>query len=772
MTPAQTDNNLRHRAEEQLKTTETAISNDLSPVEMQQLLYELRVHQIELEMQNEELRRTQHELELSRSSYFNLYDLAPVGYLAVSEHGLIQNANLAAASLLGVVRTEILNKPLTSFIVPDDQDIYYHYRKNIIKGEELEGIELRIVCPGNSPRWVYLHAKGGKDGEFLINLTDISKRKQTELALEYLSLYNRSLFECSLDPIFAINNKGKIFDVNSAAEKVTGYSCRELIDTNYADYFTDPVTVEKRCQRVFKDGLSKDCELDIRHRDGRIFTVLCNASVIHDDTGKVCGIVASIRDVSQRKQSEKYLKNKNDELEVRVLERTSEMLATVVTLRNEVAERERAETRLTRLNKIYSVIGEIDQAIIRASDKESLFQDFCKIAVEQGGFLLAWVGGIDEESGLLHRVTSYGATGYLDNITITASVGLALSGPIGMAIHKGTHYICNDFLNDPITKPWHEQGREHGIRSSACVVVKEEGRVIGALSLYAGEIDFYDHDNAKLLIKMGADISFALDNLARGTSCLKAEHLLRVETVERLRAVEALRKKEQLLIQQSRLAAMGEMINNIAHQWRQPLNNVALHVQGLALFYDTEMFDKNFLDSTVEDIMDLINHMSLTIDDFRNFFKPDKEKIDFNVNQYIRQSINLVEDSFKSNHLNVILQSADEVSLFGYPNEFSQVILNILQNARDALLEHNVSDGQVVIVSSIENGKVVVTITDNAGGIPVNIIDKIFEPYFSTKGLQGTGIGLHMSKNIIETNLGGRLTVSNRDQGAEFRIEI
>ncbi len=112
--------------------------------------------------------------------------------------------------------------------------------------------------------------------------------------------------------------------------------------------------------------------------------------------------------------------------------------------------------------------------------------------------------------------------------------------------------------------------------------------------------------------------------------------------------------------------------------------------------------------------------------------------------------------------------------MFGYPNEFSQVILNILQNARDALLERKVSGGQVSILSSAsaENCKAVVAIADNAGGIPINILDKIFEPYFSTKGLQGTGIGLYMLKTIIGTNMGGQLTVSNTDQGAEFRIEV
>jgi len=248
--------------------------------------------------------------------------------------------------------------------------------------------------------------------------------------------------------------------------------------------------------------------------------------------------------------------------------------------------------------------------------------------------------------------------------------------------------------------------------------------------------------------------------------------ILMLETEGHLGALEEICKKDQQLIQQSRLAAMGEMINNIAHQWRQPLNRVGLNIQRLPLFYDTDKFNREFLDTSVKDIMKQLNHMSQTIDDFRNFFKPEKEKVDFRVNEAIQQAINLIDDSFKNCSIDVFTQLDNDSLIFGYPNEFSQVLLNILQNARDAILECKISNGVVSIASSIENGKLLVTISDNAGGIPDDIIDKIFEPYFSTKGIMGTGIGLNMSKNIIETNMGGRLTVRNTDEGAEFRIEV
>jgi hypothetical protein len=195
-------------------------------------------------------------------------------------------------------------------------------------------------------------------------------------------------------------------------------------------------------------------------------------------------------------------------------------------------------------------------------------------------------------------------------------------------------------------------------------------------------------------------------------------------------------------------------------------------IQSLSLFYNMGDFSKEFLDKTTKDAMKQINHMSQTIDDFRIFFKPDKEKTDFCVNKAIQQTITLIEDIFNQYNIKLVTQFDSEALIKGYPNEFSQAILNIIQNACDVLVERKVEDARVMITSSIENGRVVVTITDNGGGIPDEIIGQIFEPYFSTKGLQGTGIGLYMSKSIIEKNMGGSITVRNNAEGAEFRIEV
>jgi C4-dicarboxylate-specific signal transduction histidine kinase len=231
------------------------------------------------------------------------------------------------------------------------------------------------------------------------------------------------------------------------------------------------------------------------------------------------------------------------------------------------------------------------------------------------------------------------------------------------------------------------------------------------------------------------------------------------------------REKDQLLIQQSRLAAMGEMLSNIAHQWRQPLNTTGLIFQNIRDAYNYGELNKEYLDNTVDNAMKIVQNMSKTIDDFKNFFRSDKEKQQFDLKKSIGRALSLVYADFESSGIPVELEAAEEITVTGYPNEYLQVILNILNNARDILTERKIENPRIEIRIFKENEIGVVTVMDNAGGIPEDIIERVFDPYFTTKEM-GTGIGLYMSKMIIEKNMGGRLTVKNVDSGAEFRIEI
>jgi len=229
------------------------------------------------------------------------------------------------------------------------------------------------------------------------------------------------------------------------------------------------------------------------------------------------------------------------------------------------------------------------------------------------------------------------------------------------------------------------------------------------------------------------------------------------------------RQKDHLLIRQSRSAAMGEMIGNIAHQWRQPLNALGLILANIKDAADYQELTPDYLDGLVGDGGRLIQKMSTTIDDFRHFFRPQKHPEPFNLGTAIMEALSLVEASFRNNNIEFKLQLEEDILIVGFANEFSQVLLNLLNNAKDAILSQSKANGTVTVRLCRDAFRAIVTVTDNGGGIPATVMDKIFEPYFSTKKM-GTGIGLYMSKMIIEKSMRGILSVRNVDCGAEFTL--
>jgi signal transduction histidine kinase/vacuolar-type H+-ATPase subunit F/Vma7 len=235
------------------------------------------------------------------------------------------------------------------------------------------------------------------------------------------------------------------------------------------------------------------------------------------------------------------------------------------------------------------------------------------------------------------------------------------------------------------------------------------------------------------------------------------------------KAVEEISQKDQILAHQTRLAALGEMIGAIAHQWRQPLNSLAINLQMLPELIEEYGCDENKIEEFVEKNMQTIFFMSETIDDFRNFFRDDNKKTDFSVKKAVEDTLKLVNAQLKSKKISVEIQG-DDFKIYGSKTQFQQVLLNLISNAKDAIEENKIKNGKIIIKIDSRNRKI--SIIDNGGGIDESIIYKIFDPYFTTKELKGSGIGLYMSKTIIEKYFNGRLMVSNVENGAKFTISF
>ncbi|MEN6586071.1 MAG: PAS domain-containing protein [Sulfuricella sp.] len=231
------------------------------------------------------------------------------------------------------------------------------------------------------------------------------------------------------------------------------------------------------------------------------------------------------------------------------------------------------------------------------------------------------------------------------------------------------------------------------------------------------------------------------------------------------------REKDHILIQQSRLAAMGEMIHNIAHQWRQPLNALSVLLANIKDDYDYHELTAESLEEATTRARKLLQRMSTTIDDFRDFFRPDHEPGEFELGQSVEDALFVIEASLANNNIRVERNIAQKIVVYGFSNQFVQVLLNLLSNAKEALSQGHKPDALIRIGATQSGEEAVITIEDNGGGIAADILPKIFEPYFTTKE-QGSGIGLYMSKMIIERNFNGKIEAVNAGQGALITITL
>lgn len=237
--------------------------------------------------------------------------------------------------------------------------------------------------------------------------------------------------------------------------------------------------------------------------------------------------------------------------------------------------------------------------------------------------------------------------------------------------------------------------------------------------------------------------------------------------------VENAREQEEVLIQKSRFIALGEMISNIAHQWRQPLSELSAIMMSISFKHRLGKLDTKSIEEKSKEAETILEYMLKTIDDFRNFFMPKKEKKKFCIQEAISSVLNIISMSAKSKAISLEIDIDEKLNIYGYKNEFEQAILNIVTNSKQILKQIEIDKPFIRVQSEKKGDFVYLHITDNGGGIKVSPIEKIFEPYVTTKeAIGGTGIGLYMSKLIIEKSMGGVLIADNTNVGAKFTIRL
>ena len=290
--------------------------------------------------------------------------------------------------------------------------------------------------------------------------------------------------------------------------------------------------------------------------------------------------------------------------------------------------------------------------------------------------------------------------------------------------------------------------------------ITKDGRVLTTLwanlKLPSGEV-----------INSGIDIT-ELENAKADLQ--KLNNTLQKKVIEEVQKNE---KQQLLMMEQAKFAQMGEMIQNIAHQWRQPLAEINSIVLVLDTFLTKSAKKNPKIEQALDEIEKITQHMSKTIDDFGDFFSKDKVQATELLDSLVYESLLVIKGDLTSTSTEIIQEISENLEFCGYVSELKQVIVIIVKNANDAIRNNNIVNPRIVIKAWKENGVYKIVISDNAGGIASDILPKIFDPYFTTKHKsRGTGIGLYMAKMIIEEGMKGGISVQNNENGAEFSIEI
>ncbi|RXK07580.1 HAMP domain-containing sensor histidine kinase [Halarcobacter ebronensis] len=299
-----------------------------------------------------------------------------------------------------------------------------------------------------------------------------------------------------------------------------------------------------------------------------------------------------------------------------------------------------------------------------------------------------------------------------------------------------------------------------------------------ALGDYSQRIDLGDSNET---FELQNSFNLMATNIEKNIKDLKLSNKKEKELFKKLKSqLEKNYEQDLLLKHQTRMAVIGEMLNNIAHQWRQPLNAITVQLSSLKLKNELKMIEERDINETANSVIKYANYLSKTIDDFRNFMKDNPEKEHFKVLDSFNKAIDIVSASLKNHYITLnIIESKEELFVDGIMNELTQVFINIINNAKDILNEKNLDEKVIEVTFYKEDSQIFITLQDNAGGVQEDIIDKIFDPYFTTKHKsQGTGIGLYMSTKIIHEHFLGEIIVKNEDieynnhnyKGAKFYI--
>ena len=445
-----------------------------------------------------ERKKTEEALKESEKRYRTLVDISP-NPIIVHTDGIIEYANSACFEVMKAkCKEDIIGKFTLNFVHPDYREIVKERIKNSLNvGIEAPIIEEKFLRYDGEVIDVEVTAisfDNGKKRSMLTMFREITEIKRVQKILKDSEEKYRSYIDNAPDGVLVLNNNGQFIDVNKAFSDIMGYSIEELIHLSIHDLLSEEFHEigMKHFKKIIEKGKAKEDILH-KHKDGSKIWLAVNAIKLSETT-----ILGFVKNITERKMDEEKIKN---------------------------------------LNRVYALLSNINQTIVRINNRQELFNEACRITIEDGEFLMAWIGLVNNDTNKVDVTASAGNVGnYLSNINIDLNDKILSNGPTGQAILKGGAYYTIDIESDERMIPWRDDALKHGYRSSIALPIKLSGKVVGAFTLYSSEVGFFNEDEVKLLDELATDISFALDIIEQENIRKNAEKAL-FESEERYRVI-------------------------------------------------------------------------------------------------------------------------------------------------------------------------------------------------------------------------------------------
>ena len=781
-----------------------------------------------------EQRRLTRDRDESERKYRTLFDHATTAMMLLSQEGRVVECNSEAAKLYTTGSTEaLIGRHPTEFSPPTQPD----GESSAAKAERIiqsltDQPEVRFDWFHQSLDgrrfWVDVTLSAitiGGERYLFTSARDVDENRQIQQALHESEARYRRLYTMQRDGFATTTLDGHITSFNPALCEMTGYLPEELMGMSFNDFTPERWhAMEWRImdEQLWARGFTDVYEKEYINKEGKVFPVEVQAYLRRDEEGEAVELMGIVRDISQRKRAEEALR-RSEALYRDFIEGTDNLVTQV--------DREGRFTYVNhRAGEIFGVdpqacIGLSAFDFVHPEDRERTQRSFASWLREKSS-------SIHIENRMLSRdgevhdmlwdvsphITEEGEIAFMNgiasNITQRNRMERALRESEekfrtlfeNMRSGSALHEVILDEEGEPVdyryldVNPAFEEqtGRRReeligrrvtevfpGIEHDSGDWIRLFGEVAltgtpnfverytDTLGRWFSVVSYRPKEGQFAILSIDISERKAMEEDLRRTAGQLQELNRTLE--ERVREeVANNREKDRILSEQARYAQMGELLNMIAHQWRQPLSAVSAAAINLSLSSTLGRLQPNDVEQSCHDIQQLTLRMSDIITDFMEFFRPDRERERFELNDAIDATLKLIGPQLHARGIALTREVDEPLSILGFRKELEQVLINLIANARDAyhdspLPEQETRLQEIRLSARTEEPWLRICVEDDAGGIAEEVIGKIFDPYFSTKEVgKGTGIGLYMSRNIIEQSFGGRISAENHERGARF----